>query len=399
MVGDEMKVKVLILCTISLAVSAAHAQTSVTLYGTIDNGVQYETGGPKGNLFSAASGDYAESRFGLLGKEDLGAGTRAIFQLEAGLNTYTGQTQNGSFFGRNATVGLANDNYGTLKLGDMGALEMSVYGYYVDPERYQRYALATLVRGRNWAQAGNAIEYTSPTLGGLSFKGQYDLTNSPKWNSGNSGPNQLGSLNQGRSNGLMATYDRGNVYWEAIYDEIRDDKGNFSNVYMASRSLLTGGTYTIGPFKIYAGYQHLSAPDASEYGYFTYPGTIATTLPAGTSLPTAVDQEWLGAVWSATPAFNLTAAVYHANANHGNGNATLYTLTGSYALSKRTLLVSEVGYIHNSSTSNIGLGNGYGDAYGANSNNDPASGPANTNNSPNYGHGQFGAFVSVYTSF
>jgi predicted porin len=394
-----MKVKVLVLSVISLAASAAYAQSSVTVYGTIDNGIQYETGGAKGNVFSAESGDFAESRFGLLGKEDLGAGTRAIFQLEAGLNTMTGQTQNGSFFGRNATVGLANDSYGTLKVGDMGALEMSVYGYYVDPQLYQRYALATLVRGRNWAQAGNAVEYTSPTFGGLSFKGQYDLTNSTHWNSGDSGPNQLGALNQGRSDGLMATYEKGDIYWQAIYDEVRDDRGNFSNVYMASRSILTGGTYTVGPFKFYVGYQHLSAPDASEYGYFTYPGTTPTTLPGGASLPTAVDQEWLGAVWNATPAFKLTAAVYHANANNGNGNATLYTLTSSYALSKRTLLVSELGYIHNSSTSNIGLANGYGDPYGANVNNDPASGSGNTNTSPNYGHGQFGAFVSIYTAF
>ena len=386
-----------ILAALLLAASAAaNAQSSVTLYGRIDNGLQYETGLPRGHQFAAESGDWGESELGLRGVEDLGGGTKAIFHLEAGLDTQNGSYGNGSFFGRAATVGLTNTRWGTFKLGNLGAGEIQQDSWDVDPQLMQAYAIATLVRGRNWSQAGNGTEYTSPSLGGLTLKGQYDLTNAYTWNAGNPGsaPGQLGGP-QGRSDGIKMQYNAGNMELQAIYDEIRDPNGEFSNVYVASRSVLAGGTYAIGPVKLYAGYQHLSAPDASNSGYF---GTSApTTLPAGVSLPTAVDHEWFGAAWQATPFVTLTGAVYHANANNGNGNATMYTLAGTYHLSARTFLYSELGYIHNSSTSNIGLGNGYSDPYGANINNDPVNGSTNTN--PDYGHSQFGMFAGIMTQF
>jgi hypothetical protein len=50
-----------------------------------------------------------------------------------------------------------------------------------------------------------------------------------------------------------------------------------------------------------------------------------------------------------TPAASFGAAVYHTNANRGNGNATLWTLTATYALSKRTVLYSEIATVRNSS--------------------------------------------------
>jgi len=99
----------------------AQAQSSVTIYGRIDSGLQYETGLPNGHQFSAESGDFGESEFGVKGAEDLGAGTKAIFQLEMGLDTQTGSFGNGSLFGRAATVGLSNQTFGTFKMGNMGA--------------------------------------------------------------------------------------------------------------------------------------------------------------------------------------------------------------------------------------------------------------------------------------
>lgn len=394
--------KTILAALLGVMATAASAQSSVTLYGRIDNGVQYESGLPKGSQVSAESGDWGESEFGIKGAEDLGGGTKAIFQLEMGLNTQNGSYGNGSLFGRAATVGLSNETYGTFKMGNLGAGEIEQDSWDLDPQVMQAYAISTLVRGRNWSQAGNGLEYTTASFGGLTLKGQYDLTNANTWNAGSPGsaPGQLGASTglgsaQGRSDGLKAQYNASSFELQAIYDEIRDPNGQFSNVYLASRSILAGGTVTFGPVKVYAGFQHLSAPDASNAGYF---GTATpTTLPGGTSLPTAVNHEWLGAAWQVTTDAALTAAVYHANANNGNGNATMYTLAGTYNLSRRTFLYSELGYVHNSSTSNIGLGNGYSDPYGANANNDPVNGGDNTN--PNYGKGQFGAFAGIMTQF
>jgi predicted porin len=376
-----------------VAAGVAHAQSNVTLYGRIDNGFQYLTGLAQGHQLGLESGNWAPSEFGLKGSEDLGGGSKAIFQLEAGIDTLNGASM-GSLFGRQATVGLTNDRWGTFKLGNMGIYEIGEDSFFLDPQVFQMWSLATLVRGRNWSMAGNGLEYTSPTFGGVTLKGQYDLTNSTTWNAGNpgSGPGQLGGA-QGRSDGVEAQYDIGQLELRAIYDEIRDPNGQFSSVYVASRSILAGGTYTLSQVKIFAGYQHLSAPNASNEGYF---GTATPTAqPAGVSLPTAVDHEWVGATWQASVATSLTGAVYHANANKGNGNATLYTLAGTYDLSKRTFLYAELAWIHNSKTSNLGLSGG---GYGANINNDPVNGSVDNTN-PDYGHGQFGAGTGIVMQF
>jgi predicted porin len=389
--------KTVIAALFAALTGAAQAQSSVTIFGLINNGVQYEAGLPHGSLFSAQTGDYLESRLGFEGKEDLGDGTRATFRLEMGLDTLNGSYLNGGLFGREATVGLSSDKFGTFKVGNLGSYEIQSNTYFLDPQSMLFYCIATLVRGRNFAQTGNGFEYTTASFGGFTLKGQYDLSNEKPWNGNGgvgSGPGQLGGA-QGRSDGILAQYDGSYFQLMGIYDEIRDPYGQFSNVYVSSRSATAGGNVTLGPVKIFTGYQHLSAPDASDYGYF---GTgTPTTLPAGTSLPTVVNHEWLGAAWQVNAFNSLTAAVYHANANNGNGNATLYTLAGIHNLSKRTLVFAELAYVHNSATSNLGLGDGYSNPYGANSNNDPVNGGSNTN--PDYGHGQFGAFTGINTSF
>ncbi|MDR6413264.1 porin [Paraburkholderia terricola] len=368
---------------ITMNAMAAQAQSSVTLYGRIDNGFRFETGLPGGHRFNAESGDWGCSWLGLRGAEDLGGGTQAIFQLESVLNTQTGELW-GNLFGRHATIGVANPGMGTLKLGNLGAGELSQDSLWVDPQFMQRYAVSTLVRGRNWASATNGFEYTSPDLMGLTLKVQYDLTNNYNWNiSATPG-------GQGRTDTIEATYNVGAAQLRVIYDELRGASGTFDNVYVHSRSLMAGGAYTVGPVRFYAGYQHLGAPGATNASV----GVANASQPAGITAPTSVDHAWLGAAWRVTGVATVTGGVYHANANHGNGNGTMYTFGGTYNLSKRTFLYAELGYLHNSSTSNLSLGS---DSYG-NNNYDPATGTA-WNDNPVYGHSQAGVFAGIMISF
>lgn len=379
-----MKRTLIGLAVLATASSAAHAQSQVTLYGRIDNGIQYETGLP-GNkhAVSAESGDWGCSWFGLEGAEDIGGGTKAIFKLEGQLNTQNGQSA-GALFGRHAIVGFDNDRYGTFKMGNLGAGEISQDSWGADPQLMQRYAIATLVRGRNWASAANGFEYQTPSWSGFQMRGQYALTNNAKWNAAST------PTGQGRTDGIEAVYSYGLGDFRVIYDEVRGADGTFNDVYQHSRSILAGGTLVFGPVKFYAGYQHLSAPNATNASV----GVTDASQPDGVSAPTAVDHEWVGAAWQINAAAAITAAVFHANANHGNGNATLYTLGGTYNLSKRTFLYTEAGYVHNSSTSNINLGNG---SYG-NNDYDPTTG-SSANGNPNYGQGQFGVFAGVMHLF
>lgn len=118
--------KKVMLATWLLAIGGfAQAQSSVTLYGRIDTGLEYMSGLTNGSGRSvsrlrAESGDWGTGMFGLKGVEDIGGGTKVIFQLEGGLNSMVGQVGSGTtIFNRWAYVGVQNDTYGTLTAGRM----------------------------------------------------------------------------------------------------------------------------------------------------------------------------------------------------------------------------------------------------------------------------------------
>src|ERR1700722_2431977 len=98
--------------------TTAHAQSSVTLYGLIDEGFDFTSNGAGHRGYEMVSGDAAGSRWGLKGSEDLGNGLKGIFLLENGFNTNNGQLgQGGLEFGRQAYVGLSSAQYGTFTMG------------------------------------------------------------------------------------------------------------------------------------------------------------------------------------------------------------------------------------------------------------------------------------------
>ena len=114
----------------------AFAQSTVTLYGVVDNGIGYQSsattlGSTSGghSAVKILTGVWLGSRFGLTGAEDLGGGTKAVFQLENGFDVNTGKNgQGGREFGRQAFVGLASDRFGTLTLGHQTPFAFDVLG-------------------------------------------------------------------------------------------------------------------------------------------------------------------------------------------------------------------------------------------------------------------------------
>src|ERR1700734_1359489 len=104
------------------ASTAASAQSSVTLYGRIDGGVEYLNhidNGTGGNLsrWNAEGGDWGTSMLGFKGTEDLGGGNSALFDLETALQIMNGTTGGGLLFSRRAYVGLKNETWGQLQAG------------------------------------------------------------------------------------------------------------------------------------------------------------------------------------------------------------------------------------------------------------------------------------------
>jgi len=89
--------KVLVTCAFVVSVPAAHAQSSITLYGIIDEGFEAISNAPVagskggGRLFRLdANNGLNGSRWGLKGSEDLGGGLKANFVLENGFNVNNG---------------------------------------------------------------------------------------------------------------------------------------------------------------------------------------------------------------------------------------------------------------------------------------------------------------------
>ena len=111
-----MKKSFLALALMSAFSGAAFAQSSVTIYGIADVGVQGLSTG-SGKVAAVQSGQESGSRLGFKGTEDLGGGLKANFVLEQGISIDTGASgQGGLTFGRRSFVGLSGD-FGTVNLG------------------------------------------------------------------------------------------------------------------------------------------------------------------------------------------------------------------------------------------------------------------------------------------
>ncbi|AGK49406.1 MULTISPECIES: porin [Burkholderia] len=360
--------KVMLAAVLATAGVAAHAQSSVTLYGRLDAGIEYMNGLPSANggstsRWRAESGNWGTSLWGLKGSEDIGGGNKIVFQLEGSFDTMNGNGPGaGSIWNRWATVGISNDTYGTLLLGRELAIANGVWDF--DPFGQSSWSTASLVRGRNWNKTSNNISYQSPKLYGFDVYGQYALSNATNWN-GN------GSTSQGRSAGLQLTYTTSLFQVRGLYDEARDPaNGKLDDVFNYSREYFAGVNVFLGQFKIQAAYQTSHADSA----------------PVVNSGITSTQQVWGGVTWQATPAAALIAAAYHVNANHGGGNANIFTVGGTYNLSKRTLLDMQVATVRNSKTANFGL------------NANPAGTDISTGN-PKFGGSQTGVYAGIQHLF
>jgi predicted porin len=170
------------LSTLSLALlgaaGAAHAQNSVTLYGLIDESIQYVHNANQANqnLTQLFAGNLQGNRFGLKGTEDLGGGLKAIFQLENGFDVNTGKLgQGGRMFGRQAYVGLTQDMYGTVTLGrQYDPLVDMVQAITADNYFGSTFTTPGDVDNNdNDSRTNNAVKYVSPVWSGFQFEGMY----------------------------------------------------------------------------------------------------------------------------------------------------------------------------------------------------------------------------------
>ena len=178
----------------SLAVPA-FAQSSVTLYGTVDTGLVMRSGGDgkvtsPGKKYEVANGMGAGgSRFGLKGVEDLGGGLSAIYAIEWGFDSDTGRGDTDIVSGkgmqtRHVYAGLTG-GWGTALIGRVDGARATVTKNF-DP--FQGAGVANYgTNSLGISRANNAVAYVSPSWHGFSVLAAY--TNQAI---GDEGPNNKG---------------------------------------------------------------------------------------------------------------------------------------------------------------------------------------------------------------
>jgi predicted porin len=184
---------VIALAIAGLAAAPAFADSNVTIYGVVDygfmarsgdSGLRNSSGGclHPGSCLSKqefASGISVPSRLGFKGSEDLGNGTKAIFELEMGFLADNGTNSigapsagssggsvpnTGPVFRRHAWVGLTG-GWGTVVGGRVDGARYGVVGRY-DPFEQGGVANAASLQVHA-TRADNAIAYITPNFEGL----------------------------------------------------------------------------------------------------------------------------------------------------------------------------------------------------------------------------------------
>ncbi|KLU21038.1 porin [Caballeronia mineralivorans PML1(12)] len=254
--------------------NAAHAQSSVTLYGIIDNGIAYVNNIGGAHAVQASTANLYGNRFGLKGAEDLGQGLKAVFTLEGGFNGFSGRSGQGSReFGRQAYVGLSDARYGTLTLGrQYDPLVDTVANFSAQNEWATDYAAhpgdADNLDGS--FRINNAVKYVSPTYAGLQFEALYGLSNQASAGNG-------AGFSNNRAYAASASYANGPLNFAVAYLKLNNPgaanntsgavSGDYGGtLYVSPQSgaaassdavIATGGTYAIGKATLGAVYSNV----------------------------------------------------------------------------------------------------------------------------------------------
>ncbi|MFX1737369.1 porin [Paraburkholderia sp. A1RI_3L] len=328
-----MKKSLLSAAVLAAFCGVAHAQSSVTLYGVIDEGFNFTSNAGGERAYQLASGVLQGNRWGLKGSEDLGGGLKAIFQLENGFSLNSGALGQGQReFGRQAYVGLSSNTVGTITLGRQydsmvdyvgpltanGSWGGTFFSHPLDNDNTN-----------NSFRINNSVKYTSVNYGGFNFGGLYGFSNQP------------GSQKNNRAWSLGASYDNGplkaavaylhlNRPGTTAYGAVSDDA-----TFAAGRQRVAGAglNYTFGMVTL--------------GGVFTY-----TNLNDTGALSSLIFTNYeVNAKFALTPALSLGAMYDYTHVRAGvqsagvwKGHWNQFGVMADYALSKRTDVYGQMVY-------------------------------------------------------
>lgn len=298
----------LMACT-ALWASAACAQTSVVLYGSIDAGLRHLSNVDAeghGKTSMASSGTSYSNRLGFKGSEDLGDGLNTHFMLETGFITGTGALDNSNnvLFNRASYVGIGNASQWV----DVGRQYNVVFKTLVPVDPFKmRYPLIVLtLPATAGIRSNNSVQYTG-LYKGFTARAEYALGE------------VAGSVNDGSTKAAALSYASGGFYTAATYT-VKRTAAVGSATYYDYRHYATGAAYSTTSFRFTTGY--------------------ADEKQATAALDTTNKYAWLGVNYFLSPVVELGAAVYGIDNNTAGigGRRRLLLLNATYNLSKSSNL-------------------------------------------------------------
>jgi predicted porin len=308
-------------------------QTSVTLYGIVDAGVEYvnnvpnATGNPS-NVIRVSSGNSYGSRFGFRGEETLGGNLKAIFALEGQFNTDVGTLANGGrIFGRHAYVGLEGP-LGSITFGRHKNVISDTFISY-DPMFLATYSLLTHDKVITVGRADNSMKYIG-RFGKLKVVGLYSLGYDSTIPNGSEVP---GARKVGREFGAGAEYGAGPMNFIIASDQLHGT--SISTQDDKEQRVAVGAKYTAGPAKAILGYRWFKGQSGSQN--------------------TRSDLFWVGGNYQITPQIYISGGVYHTDLKDSDKDPTSYAASVSYNFSKRTAAYANLSYAKNKAGSNLGV--------------------------------------------
>jgi len=322
-----MKKTIVAAAALFVASGAALAQSSVTLYGVLDASLENVKG--TDSVTRIASDNYASSRLGFRGVEDLGDGLKAKFVLEHNVKVDNGAQGNTRFWDRAAWVALEG-GFGELRLGrtDSAGGLLAGNSAILGSQAYDDLKIAKIFVADKYRRLDNSITYSLPKLvDGLTAQLQYTTAAGTSSAVGE----ETADVDTGKAFGFNVQYAAGPFGAGLGYIDAKADASGDTK----DKGLLAYALYDFGAAKLTGYFAQDKTTGKAEkrklYG-------VRVNVPVSTSFA-------LQASYAQVKDQEQTA--------NNDDDAGIFAVKGVYTLSKRTALYGLITTVSNEA--NVGL--------------------------------------------